>query len=415
MSFITGPLQARALGPTGRGELAAILIPAGLVPTIVSLGLGSYAMWAAARGRNLGTLLGTVGSMLLVLGVIAALVGIPLSRYLGGGSDVVTLYLTIAFLAVPVTLLALLVTDLAIGLEQWPTVIAARLAVTLAGSVAIVVLFIAGVLTVSSAAIVGLSAGIFSLIPMMSVLRRRPALSFDRAMARAALRFGAKAWVGGVTYVTNLRLDQLLMIKMVSARDLGLYAIAVNLSGFFLSPLLAALLQGSSPRIAKGDHELPARIGRLSVAATVGVGLPIAAVSPMLLPALFGTGFAGALPATLVLLAASVPAALNGALCAAVSSAGHPGLAARAQALALMITVPGLLLALPPLGIIGAALVSFVAYSTTTVYIVERAHQLFGGRRRDYVVPRTADMTELLVRGASKLTRVWRTRRRRPA
>src|SRR5436190_21179566 len=68
ISLLTGPLQARALGPTGRGELAAIAVPATLIPTITSVGLGSFAIFATAKGRDVGALLGTMGALLACIG-----------------------------------------------------------------------------------------------------------------------------------------------------------------------------------------------------------------------------------------------------------------------------------------------------------------------------------------------------------
>src|SRR4051794_37698844 len=58
VGLITGPLQARALGASGRGDLAAILVPVGLAPLLLSLGLGQYAGVNAARRARLGPIVG---------------------------------------------------------------------------------------------------------------------------------------------------------------------------------------------------------------------------------------------------------------------------------------------------------------------------------------------------------------------
>ena len=52
VGILTGPLQARALGPTGRGELAAVMTPLGFLPTLASLGLGTYVERMVARGKT---------------------------------------------------------------------------------------------------------------------------------------------------------------------------------------------------------------------------------------------------------------------------------------------------------------------------------------------------------------------------
>ncbi len=400
LSVITGPLQARALGPTGRGELAAIAVPAALIPIFFSFGLGTYATFATARDRDRGLLLGTIGGIYLVLGVGVAIGGVPLAHYLGDGHEVVTVFLVIAFAAAPLTLVGLLLLDVTIGAQEWDPVVRSRFATALLASVPIPILYALGHLTVTSAAIVTLVPVVALVFPLTAVIRWRPRLRWSPIVARDGTRYGVRAWVGGLTNVTNARLDQLLMIRAVSAADLGRYAVAVNLSAFFITPLTTALLTSTSPRIARGETELVPRCSRLVIAAVAAVALFTAALSPLALRYLFGPGFSRALPATLVLLAASLPLALSGVFGSAVASVGKPGIAARAEIIGVLITVPGLILVLGPYGIFGAACVSFVAYSATCLYLIVRAHREFGGRLRDYLVPRPSELAELVSRSA---------------
>lgn len=118
LTFITAPLQARALGPTGRGDLAAILVPLGLAPVIVSLGLGTYSAREAARGRPLAPLVGTVGALLLVLGALAALAGPAIADLFSEGRAVVETWIVVGFLLLPLGLISWLLTDLASGRER---------------------------------------------------------------------------------------------------------------------------------------------------------------------------------------------------------------------------------------------------------------------------------------------------------
>jgi O-antigen/teichoic acid export membrane protein len=48
MAVISGPLQARALGPGGRGELAAILVPLFVAPILADIGLSTFVVTAVA-------------------------------------------------------------------------------------------------------------------------------------------------------------------------------------------------------------------------------------------------------------------------------------------------------------------------------------------------------------------------------
>src|SRR4051794_14105737 len=85
MALLTGPIQARALGVQGRGELAAILAPVGLLPLVASVGLATYATRAAAQGRAVDLLVGTLVRLSFVIGIVAFVLCIPLANYLADG------------------------------------------------------------------------------------------------------------------------------------------------------------------------------------------------------------------------------------------------------------------------------------------------------------------------------------------
>src|SRR4051794_38316250 len=70
--FITGPIQARALGPSGRGELAAIIVPVTLAPFIFGLGLDSYVARAAARRSGVGRAVGSSALLAIGAGLVCA-------------------------------------------------------------------------------------------------------------------------------------------------------------------------------------------------------------------------------------------------------------------------------------------------------------------------------------------------------
>jgi O-antigen/teichoic acid export membrane protein len=395
--FVTGPLQARALGVVGRGEVAAIGSTLGLAPTVASLGLGSYAMWAVARGRATGTVLGTMGALYIALGVVVVALAVPLSSALSGGHPVVREFLLIGLLVLPTSLIGTLLLDVALGHEMWGAVVSTRIVGSLIAVVPVIVLFAAGVLTVSTAAIVVLAVNVTLVIPLVALVRKRPGrLRWHREVAREGVRFGLKAWVGGVSSVTNGRLDQVLMVDLASARQLGLYAVAVSMSTVFLSLVISSLQQAMAPHVARGNTDLVPKMARATVAGSITLAGATAIASPFALRYMFGHSFEAAEPMLLILLVGSLMLALNAILSSAVSSAGHPGVAARAEIYAVLITVPGLLLLLGPLGGVGAAIVSVLAYGFTDVYLVLGVKSRFGGRAGDYVLPRRDDFAFLV-------------------
>ena len=397
VGIVTGPLQARALGPAGRGELAAIFIPFLLLPTIASVGLGSYVVRAVARGRRPGTALGSLLPVSLGIGVVVAVASPLIAGFLADGRTVVYTMLIVGLILFPIGMLTNMLIDSAIGLEDWRPVIACRVIPPAAQLIGIPVLFYTQTLTVTSAALLTFGAGMLIVLPLIRVWRQCLPLNFDLAECRAGVAYGSKCWLGGLSNIANARLDQLLMIRLVSSSVLGLYAVAVTLATFFISPVIAAISTAATPRMARGEQDLTRRLCRMTICGAALVGIIVATVSPFVVHYIFGRAFDPALPMALILLIGTVPNAAGGVLNTSVSAHGHPGKSARGEGLALIVTVAGLAIALPTLGGVGAALVSVVAYSTQFIYMLRTAKRMYGGRYREYFIVSRAEAMSLLV------------------
>jgi O-antigen/teichoic acid export membrane protein len=118
----------------------------------------------------------------------------------------------------------------------------------------------------------------------------------------------------------------------------------------------------------------------------------LAAGSPVVLHYAFGAEFVEGVPIVIVLLAAAIPGAGLQLMNSAVSNAGRPGLTASAQVLALCITVPGLIVALPAFGTIGAAFVSLLAYTMAFLLQLRYTRRLFELSTRRLLVFERADL-----------------------
>jgi O-antigen/teichoic acid export membrane protein len=386
VGILTGPLQARALGPVGRGELAAIMAPLGFLPTFASLGLGTYVSRVVARGRRPGLALGSLLPVCLAIGLVIAAASPFIAGALANGRAVVYTMLMVGLVAFPLSAFILMLLDVSIGLEDWRPVMRCRVIPPAAQLVCIPVLFLTHTLTVASASIVSFAASMILLVPLLGTWRRCRPLGFDRAELRTGVSYGAKCWVGGLSSLANNRLDQLLMVAFISSRTLGLYAIAVTLATFFISPIASAIGTAAGPRVSRGADDLAKRICRMTLYGALVMALGVAVLSPLVLRYVFGPAFVAALPMTLILLVGTVPNAAGGMLSMSVSTAGHPGYSARAETLGLVVTVAGLAVALPTLGGVGAALVSVAAYSAQFGYMLRGAKRIHGGRYHEYLL-----------------------------
>ena len=411
VGVVSGTLQARALGPRGRGDLAAIVIPLFFLGWIGDLGLGLYVRRETARTATLGRLVGTIGAVVFGLGVVLAVVLLPAVGAVAGDRDVVRLWLTVGLVLLPVNLVGSVLLNAAFGLERWELWIRSRLVLSVGWAVVLAVLFGAGHLTVGTAAATLAAVTLLSHLPLLAVLVRARPLRVDRRLARDAVPFAARAWLASLTNLFNMRLDQLLLVGLVDSRELGLYVVAVTLAGIpgnFSSAVGLAIL----PRVVREGEEVVPRAVRTVILVVLAAGAVIAVAAWPVIEVVVGDRFADALPMIWVLLLAEVPLAGTITLSQAFIGAGRPGQAAWAEGMAVAVTVVGLLLLVGPLGGLGAAIVSLVAYSASFGYLLARARTQFHRRVRDFLVPTPADARW----GMGELRRVLAARRRsRPA
>jgi O-antigen/teichoic acid export membrane protein len=389
--LITGPLLARALGASGRGDLAAILVPFSLAPSVLSLGIPAYAYRELPRGRPVDEIIGSLGLPVLALGIAGALAAVPVADALAGGRGTVRLFLVIGFLSMPIVTVAGLVASSLGALERWRRVVATRLIPFVVAFAAIIVLYAVGRLTVATAAAATLLGALLSLLPGLSLLTERGRPVFRLAVAREGVGFGLKSWVGGLAMIANARLDQLLMITVVAPRELGLYAVATTLAG--ASTLATgALAPPLMTRMAAGQTYLLPQALRITLAATVALNMTLGLATPVLLPALFGPEFHDAVAMAIVLLAANVSFAGASILSAALQADGAPLIPSLGEGIALVVTVAGLAALLGPLGGLGAAIVSLAAYTASFVFQLIMARRRIDAPLTAYLLPSRVDL-----------------------
>lgn len=402
--FVTGPLLARALGASGRGDLAAVLVPLALVPGLLGFGIPAFAYRELPRGRAVEELLGSLGLPLLLIGLLAAAGAVPVADALAGGRATTRTFLIVGLLATPLVLLGSLLSSALGALERWRALVATTM-IPFAGTfVAIVALYALGDLTVATAAAATIAASLLSLAPSLPLLASAPRPAFRLALARRGIAFGLKSWIGGLARIANLRLDQLLMITLVAPRELGLYAVATTLAG--ASGLATgALSPPLMTRIAGGETRLIAQAVRIALAATLALNAALALATPLLLSLLFGPQFRDAVPMALLLLAAAVPFAGASVLSSALQADGAPLVPSLGEGIALVVTVAGLLALLRPLGGVGAALVSLAAYGASFVFQLAMARRRAGVALRAFLLPTREDVR--WARGVLASVRAW--------
>ncbi len=374
LSLLSGTIAARLLGPTGRGELAAIQTFPMMLALLASLGVPDALVYYSAREpvRAKSWLasaicLAIIGSIPFALlgyfflpyvlkaqsaSVISAaqvyLWWLPISAVFGflihplrGRND-----LLVWNLLRPIPNIAWIATLLAHGFSGTPDPISLSRDFLLWYTIA------------------GLATAICIAI-------RLPG-SFHPSLEQVSplLRFGLPNMIGTLPSLINLRLDQLVLASLLSPKVLGLYVASVAWSGAVI-PLVNAVAAVLLPRAAGAGaekrSELIAQSTRIGFILSIMLSLLSAALTPFVVPLLFGEAFSPAILAAVILCLAGGFSAFNQVLTAAIQSTAKPHYIVIAESSGLIVTVVLLWILLPVLQLTGAALTSLISYFVVAV------------------------------------------------
>lgn len=386
INALTGVLLARSLGPSGRGELAAILLWPGLFVTVGSLGVGDAIVYHVAR-RNapVQTVVGTATVFWAIQSAVVVAVGvgivpIALGHYGPRATDFGLLYLayTPIFLAIAYAMSVLQ------GLQRFGSFQALRVGLIVVTAAGLVSLALLARLDVGAAVVVYLGAyavlGIAALILLRRVCSGR--LAFDRKLARAVFGFAVRSHTSNISSLFNERLDQLVISVFLAPAQLGLYVVAVTLTsltsfvGRSVSMIALPVVAAEQPGVRR--DAAVRRYVRLTILVAALLTVPLLVFTPSLIALFFGRAFLPAAGVTRVLLVAVVALATSRLIQALLKAAGRPLDAGISEFVALGATVASLAMFLPWLGILGAGIASLLAYCVSAAWSARRAASALG-------------------------------------
>jgi O-antigen/teichoic acid export membrane protein len=402
ISLLNVLVTARALGPSGRGELALLTTIALFTASVSAFGL--YEATANIGGREparRGPLVANSVLLSLVLGgaaavIVAALLG--LFPGLGAGTDPALQALALA--AIPVLILhsglgTLIQSQYGFGVTNAAWLLAPVINLGVNGAFAVL-----GLLTVGTAVVVWIAGQIAAtgLLAWHAVrgLSSRPRP--DARLARRMLSFGSRTHLGRVMTMGNYRLDQWFVGAIAGQRELGLYSVAVAWAEalFYLPTALGMVQRPDLVRATASEAGARAAVVfRTALLLTVALALGLVIVAPVLCVTVFGEDFRGSIDDLRVLAFGAFGIVALKLLGNALIAQGKAMLANIGVAVAFVTTVVLDLLLIPAHGGIGAAIASTAAYTAGGVAIaVVFARAL--GRRPAELLPRRSDLRPLL-------------------
>lgn len=362
-AVITAPVLASSLGVEGRGLLAAVTAPYLLASVAATFGIPEAITFFVSRSPSSAKQPAALGlRLLLVVGAGFSIGMFFAAPEIAGGNLEVAKLMKISSLAlVP----ALLVTGLraaANGLQQWNSVAAERAISAAVRLAPTIVLWAAGALTLETAfAVVLLAPAIGGLAywKLWGALGgQRPAPGASAAVP--LLAYGSRSWIGSLSGVLLSRLDQLLMIPLSSAAELGLYAVAVNISEITLIVNAALTTVMFAIDARDRNNERLHQAARVGFAIASASAIAISTTMIAWLPTLFGADFRPAMPAVALLLVAIVIGTPGSIAGAALAARGNPGLRSWALVVGTSANAVVLVLLVPSLGAVGAAIATVV-------------------------------------------------------
>jgi O-antigen/teichoic acid export membrane protein len=366
---LAGVILARVLGPTARGEYAAISAWFGVGLMVGAVGQPAALCFYVARDPERSrAYVATSRAMMLTTGAISLAAGMALAPVLAHGIPAVTVGYRIAFASSIVAFVSASYTFSlqARDLHLWNIVQVSQPVLSL---VAVGTLWFLHLLSLDAAMII---FAVTDLIQLTWAYRccRHVDLAPGRAemaLVRPLAAYGLAQIAAVAPALVNAQLDQLVLSQTVPAADLGRYAIAVSLT-LMPVPLISAIGNVAFPRLAAQRAVTPKthKLQRTAILASAGLAagtlVPLAAVAYWLVPLVFGPAYRSAVPLLWLLTPGAIFLACGKVTGDLLRGRNRPTVVAWAQGLAAVFTVVMLIALLPLVGVAAAAIASTVAY-----------------------------------------------------
>lgn len=393
----SAPILAQAVGVDGRGTVAAVTAPLLLAAVVAGFGVPDATTYFVARSA--GSVRGIRRSAALLAAVTAALASVAVvaaAPALTDDRDAGRLLAALAACTVVPSCVIGVIRAHAAGLGRWGRVSIERTATPVLRLVAFLALDATDRLDVTTAAVVLTVSPILAGVTYVSLPRGtggspgRPAPS-----RRVLLGYGARAWIGTLAGAVVMRLDQVLMVPLASAAQLGVYAVAVTISELPLVATSAVREVLLTTDARRQDDEGLARAARSAAAISAALSVVLCGTAPWWLPAVFGPAFDAAVVPTVILSAAVVVGVPGSVAGAALSARGLPHLRSLSLCAAAVVGTAVLVALVPTWGAVGAAVATLVcnlvAGWLNVAHLVKRSTSGW----RDFLLPRSRDVQDL--------------------
>jgi O-antigen/teichoic acid export membrane protein len=213
------------------------------------------------------------------------------------------------------------------------------------------------------------------------------------AISRLA-RWGTQGEIGNVLQLANYRLDQFILRDFTGLTAVGIYAVGTSMGEgvFILANAVALVLLPKMTSTHAEDAAWMAPVAtRNTMLIAAGGAAVLAAVAPVLIPAVFGDAFSDSVQALWLLLPGTVALAGSKVLTSYIFSQGRPLVNTGITVISLVVTIVADLALIPRFGVNGAAAASSMAYVAHLAAALFAYGRISGRPALAAIVPRRAD------------------------
>ena len=374
VNLATGVFTARHLGSDGRGEQAAMALWLPIFTYVLTFGVPiALCFQGRKHPEDTNRLFGSALVIAVGTGTLAMISGIVLMPKLlhnYGPANIADARLIMYF--APLGMLSLVFTAMLEVRLDFTFSNFTRYAPPLLTLATLVILAARHTLTPFHAVLAYVvPVNAITLVTAVYLFRRtRVSLVDFRRSARRLFGYGVRVYGADIFSTFGQQVDQLLVVGLLSAGELGWYAIALQASRvltIFQVSLNYVLLPKAAGLPTHRVLELVARSARLTIAVTSLAGLMLVIVLPFLLPAVYGRDFAASVAVSQILAIEAVVTAAASTHTQAFMATNRPGMSTFFQVSGLAAAIPLMLVLIPRFGLIGAA---FSLLASTTLRLL---------------------------------------------
>ncbi|GAB7080016.1 oligosaccharide flippase family protein [Megalodesulfovibrio paquesii] len=373
-------LLTRILGPEARGIYGLLNTIPGLFVSFGNLGFGLGSLYlGATKKESLKHLTGNAVCYAIVQGAVLACLALALhhlgENFMAANRAAIQAIGFFILFGIPLTLSERLCNDLLMAARDIHFLNLISLMTSVAPMVVLLVLWpLLGDALAAACWSWLLSMLVVSVMTVYRLARQSGGLGLRFSLARQAIGYGLRGNISQFAGAVTRRVDLLLLAHFLPAEDLGQYAAAVSLAEMLLflpeavsMPFMPLRMEMALDEDQSTARAFSATIIKYTVAVVTPMLLVTALLAKPIILVLYGRDFLPSLPSLILLLPGIMALAIYQLIKADLYSLNRPGLLSWINVGSMLLNLGLNLIAIPLLGIAGAALTSSICYTFSAV------------------------------------------------